>query len=266
MFRRSYFSGLLLGLLAILSTPGVVSAQFMRPTANFFYRPPTVYNGLAMGYLNNSLAARAVYNNAYLNTAIGNAFAFNARADRFLFNNALLTNPAQANAFNQSYINNLTNATQFYTAGYLNRAVGNSLVYNAQTNAALYQALTPNVYFNRVNNFYNPYTGQTGYASLYANPYGAFYNVNTFNRGYYNPYAIYTPYSNYSPVNPYAYVGYPVTYNPAAYVNPYTFYNPFYANPYPFVSPAYANPYTSLYFAAGAAPYVSSYTPFSPGY
>ncbi len=320
MFRRANVLVAVLGLLSVLGIPAVASAQFLvrphlfvTPPARFFGNPVVVNpvtggfagafnlgavprpagfgNGLALGALNNGIAARGLYTNSYLNNAVGNVFANNAQIAGNLYTNALLTNaltgtPNNANvtALGNAYVTNAVRAQGFYTNSYLNNAVGNAFAYNGLTNASVYSALTPNYALYRFNNVYNPYNGLAGTYAAYTSPYGTAFNYNIarsnpynfnypvnyyptygnyyanynpLNYGYTNPYAYFNPYAY---ANPYGGVPYynPYTYfTPASYFNPNTFYNPYLYSP-----GFYTNPYTAYSGAVATPTYSSIYTPY----
>jgi len=251
-------------LAAVLSVPGVASAQF----GHFGFRPP-IYNSL--------LASRALHVNAYLNNTVANAYAFNARVNANVLNHALVYNQLLGNPLNSqltsltnTYLANATNAQAFATNAYLNRVVGNAYAQNALATANLYRALTPNYAVGNYRALYNPITSTLNTYTSYLTPYGA---VNRFNSVPYYPYA-----NLYSSYLPYAYN--PYLYNPSmyAYANPYAYYNPYtnfnsYNNPYAYYNNPYnyANPYAyygSYYnpYAVATYPAVNSYTPVSSLY
>lgn len=170
-------------------------------------------NTLGNAYVANALTTRQLYTNAYLNNAVGNAFAYNSIANRGFYNPYGVYNPY---------------ATTYNPYGF----------YNSYPS------------FYRYGNVYNPYNGYSAAYQAYTNPYGAFYNVN-YARGNnftpalsgFNPYATYNPYAfnnaTFNYVNPYAAT--------MAGFNPYVFYTPsFYAAPN-----VYVNPY-AVYGGAGA--------------
>src|SRR4051794_19970085 len=109
MSRYASFLAVLAGVLSFFSVPQSASAQFFRANP-FAFRQfggvNPVYNTLQAGYLNNTLAARSFYTNAYLNRAVGNVFNTNARLTGGLYNNALITNALLGNT-NSATVNTL---------------------------------------------------------------------------------------------------------------------------------------------------------------
>jgi hypothetical protein len=203
MIRRTYPLGILLGLLAILSVPGMASAQLHRPLhiqqpVNFgpFYRG--VANAITV---NNLLPPVRFQTNFAYNPFTGTTTTFNAFYNRY------------ANASSAS----LTAYNPF-----LNTYAGIGAYYNPVLNYNPYATYySPYAYYNNPFN-YNPYVYNNPYAY---NPY-TYYNPYTFNNpyAYYNPYTFYNPYAAlYSNFNPYGGVYSPVaSYLPAVgAVNPY---------------------------------------------